>query len=278
MKLLILNGFDRSGTSYIGGLLAQHPEVNYFFQPFSSTEVHKTQFEVWGKGYSAPDSERFLRAIQNGVVDSEFITSDWFDRYSSYSFDVNRKVCLIKDTKLHAKIGWLKGAFPDTTVYGIWRDPRAILYSLLRNEFHIKWYGEPALKKTAEMIRAEPGLECFMEYIERPLSPEAQMALIIAARTRLMLLGLNHDEWLSYEHITVNPDSGLNNLCERLGMSEYDFSKLRDRDYNVTGLPYQHKDLWQSQLSKSVLSHVQPIFDSIQQHKVACHAAVMSKV
>jgi len=264
VKLLILNGFDRSGTSYIGGLLARHPDVNYFFQPFSSTQVHETQFEVWRKGFCAPEPERFLDSIQNGGLDCGFISSDWFDRYSSYSFDANRKVALIKDTKLHAKIGWLKGAFPEAVVYGIWRDPMAVLYSLIRNRFHLKWYGDEAFKKSVELIRTDPRLEIFMEHIKKPLCQEARMALIIAARTQLMMLELEDGEWLFYEEISEDPNSGLNSLCCRLGMSDFDFSRLIKKDYNVIGLPYQHKDLWKTHMPRRLLVQVEPIFRSMR--------------
>lgn len=264
MELVVINGFDRSGSSYIGGLLSQHPEVNYFFQPFSSTAIHKTQYEVWGHGFSAPGPESFLRGIQDGRVDRDVLASDWFDRCSDYDLDAGRRVALVKETKLHTKIGWLKQEFPQAAVYGIWRDPRAILFSLMRNGFHLKWYGHDAFRRASRLIREQDRLECLAGFLHKPMSAEAQMALVLAARTRMMALDLDHDEWLVYERISEDPNAGLRQLCERLGLEEFDFRPLNEKDYNVTGRPFRGRELWRKHLPRSVLMEVEPVFNAME--------------
>lgn len=264
MKLLVINGFDRSGSSFIGGLLSQHPQVNYYFQPFSSTWIHKTQFEVWDRHFSAPAPEKFLHDLQAGSVDREYPESDWFDRYSNYEINGTKSIALIKETKLHTKIGWLKAAFPEAMVYGIWRDPRAILFSLVRNRFHLKWYGGESFEQVSRLIRSEPRLGGFVEFLQRPLSAEARMALIVAVRTRIMASELEQKEWLIYERIAEEPNAGLQQLCARLGLSDYDFSSLTGKDYNVIGLPFRNRDMWKQHLPQRLVAEVQPIFDSIQ--------------
>lgn len=264
MRLLILNGFDRSGTSFIGGLLSRHPQINYFFQPFSSTEIHRTQYQIWGSGYRAPAVKSFIRAIQDGRIEQGFITSDWFGRFSNYDLDGGRPVGIIKETKLHTKIDWLKNAFPEVAIYGIWRDPRAVLCSLLRNGFHLKWYGEPAFEATRALIRKDQRLDRFEPFLHEPLGEEARMALTFAARTQLMVSSLGPECWLRYEDVLTQPDEVLNGFCKQHGLDEFRFSDWCKDDYNVIGLPYQRQDVWKDYFRNGVPTQVSRIFNSLQ--------------
>ena len=264
MQLLILNGFDRSGTSFIGGLLSRHPQINYFFQPFSSTEIHKTQYQIWEAGHRAPAVESFIRSMQNGCIEQGFVASDWFDRFSNFDLDGQRALGLIKETKLHTKIDWLRSAFPDVAVYGIWREPRAVLCSLLRNGFHRKWYGDSAFEATCTLIRGDQRLHRFIPFLYEQLAEEARMALTFAVRTQLMVTGLSPECWLRYEEVLADPDEVLNGFCKQFGLDGFRFSDWCNEDYNVVGLPYQRQDLWKDYFHSGVPTQIERIFDSLQ--------------
>ncbi|VAW77380.1 hypothetical protein MNBD_GAMMA15-2041 [hydrothermal vent metagenome] len=263
MRLIILNGFDRSGTSLVGGLLSKHPQINYFFQPFSSTEIHKSQYQPWASSEHHPATQSFLQAMQEGRIKRDYIASDWFERFSDYDLENTQSVGIIKETKLHTKIEWLKNTFPDIEVYGIWRNPRAVLCSLIRNGFHEKWYGDEAFEATCTLVREDERLEALLPFLDERLSGEARMALIFAARTQLLMLSLCPDKWLVYEQVLSNPDNILNRFCRGLGLDEFRFSEWCGKDYNVVGLPYQRQDLWKTYFNGTVPVQVEQIIGSM---------------
>ena len=263
MRLVILNGFDRCGSSFIGGLLSRHPQINYFFQPFSRTEVHRTQYEPWGETTSAPATEAFLQSLLAGTVDHDYIASDWFRRFSDFDLGDTRRIGLIKDTKLHTKMAWLKHRFPEVQLYGIRRNPRAILCSLVRNGFHTRWYGEPAYRKTLELLAGDARLATFATVAGTCRSTVEKTALVIAVRTALMTMELDDDQWLAYEQVQEDPDRVLNAFCDRLGLPRYRFSAFARRDYNASGLPFRGAGLWRDYFSDSELAGINRIFERI---------------
>jgi len=265
MQLVVLNGFDRSGTSFIGGMLARHPQVNYFFQPFSSTDIHRAQYEIWGDEDGSPAAESFLRSMREGRIERDFIASDWFDRFSEYDLEDNRGIGIIKETKLHTKIDWLRRTLQGIEIYGIWREPVAVLCSLLRNGFHRKWYGSPAFEKTCSLIRQDERLFMYKQFMNESLGEEARMALIIAVRTQLMISGLGPDKWLVYERVLSDPDDELNRFCRNFGLNEFGFSSRRHKDFNVIGLRYQRQDLWKDYFRDAMPAQVEQILGTINQ-------------
>ncbi|MCO6412057.1 MAG: sulfotransferase [Thiogranum sp.] len=269
MKLIIVNGFDRSGSSFIGGLLSRHPAINYFFQPFSSTEAHKAQYELW-TDEPHPATEKFLNELQQGRIDHDFIASSWFARFSDYSLDDSARVGLIKETKLHTKIGWLRKRFPDIPVYGIWREPKAVLCSLVRNGFHEKWYGENAYRAVSRLIAELPGLEPFSKFLSWKMDAVEKMALVIAVRSECMAMHLGPEQWINYEQVCRDPDRYLNAFCREIGLPEHRFSDAAGKDFNVVGLPYPGIETWPHFFSFAHLRRIEPIFGAIHH---ACNAA-----
>lgn len=258
--LLIVNGFDRSGTSMIGGLLSRHPRVSYLFQPFSRTEIHRRQYQVWPPDHVAPDTERFLAGLVAGRVDRDYLGADLFDRHSKLLESEHASLAVVKETKLHFKIRWLKARFPSVAFYGIWRDPRGILCSLLRNDFAQSWYGEKAFQAITPTIAAEPLLEPWRRFLDEELTAAEKMALVIAARTRYMSEHLSEDEWIVYEDVVADADAALAPIATRFGLDAFAFSDHVEEDYNVSGLPFQSVELWRTFFSAAELERLEEIF------------------
>lgn len=263
MKIAILIGFDRCGSSFIGGLLSKHPQVSYIFQPFNSTEIHRTQYDIWNPDHSAPKTEGFLGALLTGHLDKTYIASDWFEKYST-SLDVDaEKLNVIKDTKLQFKVLWLKSKFPDISLYGIWRDPRAIVCSLMRNDFYRKWYGEDAFNAISRVIEREPLVAPYRKFMAGPLNDTEKMALIVAVRTHYMVEHLAADEWLVYEDILREPNSALNSFLQRFNIDEFEFAKYISEDFNVTGKSFESSDLWKDYFSRQQIENLDDIFSNL---------------
>ena len=255
----------------IGGLLSRHPRIAYLFQPFSSTEVHRTQFEIWRSEHRAPGTEQFFSGLLQGKLDRSYIASDWFEKHSTSLQVEPDKLNLIKETKLHFKIEWIKARFPQIAILGIRRDPRAIVCSLMRNDFYAKWYGAKAFAAAARTVSSEPALASLVPLFDGSLSDTEKMALIVAARTRYMVDRLPASDWIAYEDVLEDPNRALGGILERFGLAAFDFSNgLRD-DFNVIGKPFESPDLWQGYFSADQIRRLDAIFHVAGLGEAACH-------
>lgn len=260
-QLVFLVGFDRSGSSMIARLLAQHPKVNLLFHPFNNTEVTHSQWDYWGPYENHEETKAFLNKLWHGEVDMGYIKSDWLVNYSK-SLDLKKhEVTLVKDTKFHFKITWLKTHL--IRVFGIWRDPRAILHSLVRNDFHLKWYGNvdnALLKKVCnEIIPFEkylPVIDDAQDHVER-------MAIAIAMRTEMLKITVPKADWLIYEDILADPNLHLNTFLTAMKLESFDFKPLIEQDYNVVGRKFEQADGWKSFFSKAQQERLNAIFQYI---------------
>ncbi|WP_145195331.1 hypothetical protein [Planctomycetes bacterium Poly30] len=264
MKVLLLNGFDRCGSSLIGGLLARHPDAAYFFQPFNRTEVHASQHEVWPPEEAHPATERFLSEFLAGRVDRDFLGADLFERHSTAAAPRLDGLNVIKETKVHFKSTWIQRRFPSIALRGIWRNPRGILCSLLRNGFASSWYGKPAFEAISATVRRTPELAAYLPLLEESLEPYEEVALVIAARTHLFGATIPPEHWISYEELLLDCDRVLNELIEPFGLAPFHFEPHLHRDHNVSGSPSQGADLWRTFFSDRQLERLEDLFAPLE--------------
>ncbi len=264
MQLLFLNGFDRCGSSMIGGLLAKHPDVAYFFQPFNRTEVHQTQYELWAAEQRFPETERFLRGLLEGRVHAEFLGADLFEKFSTAKAPRANALNVVKETKLHFKAAWLQARFPGIALHGMWRDPRGILCSLLRNGFGDGWYGERAFHAISKAIQSTPALSPYRSFLGQPLEDYEKLALVIAARTHVFCQDIAADNWVIYEEVLENAGAVLSSLIRPFGLAPYDFSQHLAHDFNVVGEPSRGSELWRTYFTRTQGQRLDAIFGELE--------------
>jgi hypothetical protein len=262
-RIALLIGFDRSGSSMVAKLLARHPGVNLLFQPFNSTEVHRAQWSVWPPDRRARATEDFLQGLLEGELDIGYLASDWFARHSTSDCVEPDQVNLIKDTKLHFQIEWLKQRFPTIEVVGLWRDPRGILCSLMRNDFYRRWYGDAAFRKIAALVGARPELAKFRAPRDAASSDTRKMAVMVAVRTDHLFRHLGAGSRIEYEAILEDPNDVLNGLTARWGLEPFDFRPHMGEDYNIIGKPFEAADLWREFFPPSELAFLDELFSRV---------------
>ena len=256
----ILNGFDRSGTSMIAKVLGTHPGIEVIFQPFSRTVLHETQWEAWAPDRACPEVEDFLAGLLAGRLDRAFIRSDWFERHSSTTEPIPGRLHVIKSTKLHLKSAWFRARWPQLPFYGIYRDPRAVLGSLVRNGFHLSWYGPPAFEAAGRFLSSREDLDArYGGFLRRAETDVERMAVALAVRTEVMAEGLRGEDWIVYEEVVSDPNGALNAFLSRFGLEPWDFGAAMGRDYNVIGKPFKGRDVWRSVFSEADLKRLEPI-------------------
>lgn len=248
----------------VAQVLATHPRVESLIQPFSGTVVHETQWEQWAPGESHPEVEEFVEKLREGVVETGFLASDWFEEHSSSTEMVPGHLHVVKSTKLHFKAKWFQDRFPDIPFWAVYRDPRAVICSLLRNDFYRDWYGEPAYRQIARRVRDDERVPRSLR--EATLTAESDLeraSAIVAVRTEVMFRSVPLSRTLSYEEVVEHPNRTLNVLLDRFNLEPLDFAPALKRDHNLVGKAYEGPHHWRDQLVPEEADRVLDFFTEI---------------
>lgn len=273
-RYTILNGFDRSGTSMIAKVLGTHPGIEVIFQPFSRTVLQETQWEAWPPERACPEVDDFLAGLLEGRLDRAFIRSDWFANHSSTADPVPGRLHVIKTTKLHFKTAWFRTRWPQFPFYGIYRDPRAVLGSLVRNGFHLSWYGRSAFEAAGRYLVSRDDLDArYGVFLRDARSDVERMAVALAVRTEVMAESLPTEDWIVYEEVVSEPNTALNAFVARFGLEPRDFAGDIGRDHNVVGKPFEGTETWRSVFGPAELKRLEPILSLCPGPRGRCGAA-----
>lgn len=263
-RLLILNGFDRSGTTMVAQVLSEHPSVESLIQPFSSTVVHETQWEYWSPGESHPAVEVFVDGLRAGEVDEDFLASDWFEDHSSTREMISDRLHVVKSTKLHFKAAWFQQRFSDIPFWAVYRDPRAVICSLLRNDFYRDWYGESAYREVARHVREDAEIPGSLRDATLSARDELEkMSAIVAVRSEVMFRSVPPSRTLLYENVVDRPNRTLNELLSRFGFDRVDFREAMQRDHNLVGESYRGPDRWRDWIDSSQEERIAEFFQEV---------------
>lgn len=235
-KTVLLNGFDRCGSSMISRMLAEHPEIELIFQPFNSTNIRRRMYEMWDDGTAEPQDIRFLDGMRRGRLAEDYIVSHWHANFSSTRVMVPGHLHVVKTTLNHLTARWMRERFSEIGMWAIWRDPLAILSSVLRNGFFADWYGEGAVHAMAVTAREHPTeFGAYSELAPDLRSDWQKTAYLIGARSYFLFRHVAPEDILVYERVRSDPSAELGRLVERFDLAPFDFSGLVRRDYNVVG-------------------------------------------
>jgi len=137
-KRVILFGNPRSGTSWLGALIASHPNVNYRFQP-----IHSYSFNgILKEDSSLQDLDRFFNELAES--NDEYVTSlsfSPFDKKLLNHFSKNPTHILFKE--VHDFLVLKNGVKVDSSIklIGLVRDPVSVISSWINtpNEWDESW-------------------------------------------------------------------------------------------------------------------------------------------
>lgn len=264
MRTVFLVGFDRSGTSFVAGMLERHPRVQYFCQPDNSSPLHRAQWEYWGAGDGDAASNRFRDALAAGRVDRDYVVSDWFRRFGCGEWELSRDaVNVIKSTKLHWKVRWLERV-PAFEILAVLRDPRAAVASLVRNGFHEKWYGPADYRAARERVTSGDLPDTGLDLSPPGESPSsvAAVAWLLLVRTAVLCADLDWDErrLLFYERARERP-SGY--LCSMLALPPHDLDAAREQDFNIIGRPFEGEYRGWADLDAAARGEIQAVLGAL---------------
>lgn len=241
VPFVILNGFDRSGTSAISRLISSHPDVELLMQPFNSGFIRKSMNLQFEHSSFVKEGVQFFDNFLSNKIDNSLIESYWYYNHSTTNEYVKGKLHLTKTTINHMAQKWMKENYPEIPVWGVWRSPLDIIRSIFKNNFQNEWYKgalseiEPTIK---EVNFLQSGYESFLTKVD---SPVKSCGLLIAVRTHYFLYYLDSDKLLDYNLFKKDPNY-LNIFLNYYGLSDYNFNSKAEQDLNLIGIPYKSRE------------------------------------
>ena len=265
MRSVIINGFDRCGSSMMCRLLSIHPNISTMLQPCSSTEVHKDLFKVWHPASEHPETLKFFKDSANREIYHDYLKSDWFYKFSNTTNLATSKLNVIKETKCHFKLDWFKKNLPEIDLYGIWRNPRGNLCSLVRNNFHTKWYGQPDMVSVIILMGDDKRYDHLHDVIDAQLIVDDvdKMALIIAVSLIEMLSKIPKENWLVYEDAIQDINKTLNDFTANFGIDSFDYEPYSKEDFNIIGKDKGSEPDWNEFFSPARQAKLDIIFKGL---------------
>ena len=231
-KVIILNGFDRSGTSALSSLINLSNDVELIMQPFNSGIIRNKMYAPFNEP-NTNDAYLFLEGLENGVIKNELIKSHWHFKHSSTLEYKENNLHIIKTTINHFAQKWTKDNFPNIDVWGIWREPLDILKSLVYNEFNTKWYSD-ALEQIQPTVYNVKILYHFKKYINGIDNEVKATAFLIAVRTYYFLYYLDENKLLDYEKFKENSNY-LNKFNLYYNLNDLNYIEKSKTDLNILG-------------------------------------------
>lgn len=203
---IILNGFDRSGTSAISRTLATHPKVELIMQPFNSGFIREKMYQLLDvKDPNSPE-HIFFTDLQNNRINNDLINSHWHQKYSTTTEYVDGHLHIVKTTINHFAQKWMDENYAEIDVWGIWRDPKDILESIIKNDFYTEWYDDAIEKITITVIKEEILKKNYLSFIDQLNSEIKKTAFLIAVRSHFFFKYLTPGKVLNYELFKKNPN------------------------------------------------------------------------
>lgn len=235
-KVVIIHGFDRSGTSAISRTLASMDRVELFMQPFNSGPIRKRMYELWDSDMASDSDKAFFQGLTQGEIDHEYIKSHWFFDHSTSQHFVDGHLHIIKTTINHFTVDWIKNDFPAIDQWAIWRNPMDILASLVRNDFIGDWYHD-ALKEITPTVNNHSIFEPYRSFLFE-LDNEIKMAaFLIAVRSHYLFDKIDGHNIIVYEDFVENPLKSLSHFTEKYSLDSGSINMVNN-DLNVIGKNY----------------------------------------
>jgi len=259
---VLLQGFDRSGSTAISRLLATGTNVELFMQPFNSGPIRERMYEIWSKEMAGREDVFFFENLERGILLKEYIKSHWFEKHSTTTEFVPGHFHFIKTTINHFTTKWINDEFTGIDQWGIWREPIDILASILRNDFVSKWY-EDAIVQITPALHKESILYSYLPKLSLLNSEAKKAAFLIAVRSHFLFYHIPDGQVIEYKEFVSNSEKALNTLVKRYGLVgiAYDQSK---ESQNLVGKEYAPDHDHIKQISEEDLQFAIDIFKPLK--------------
>jgi hypothetical protein len=257
-------GTARSGTTWLGDLIASQLSCRILFEPFNPNLVqdyqHFQYFQYMRPGTVDPELYAFCFQVLSGAI-----RNSWVDHQNERIFSKYR---LIKEIRANLELKWIHDSFPQVPILFILRHPCAVVASRMELGWSTDGDIEPML---SQPLLVADFLEPFIDLIKRSKSAEAKHAIIwsISNLVPLKQFGPGELQIVHYETLCSRPDIALPEALAALGV-DYSSSALSNinrpsqttRATSAVVIGTDKISAWRHKLTRSQIAEILTVVDA----------------
>jgi hypothetical protein len=211
---IVVAGTARSGTTWLGDLIASQVPCRILFEPFHPELVPEYRtfqyFQYMRPGTENPKFQAFARKVFTGEIRNR-----WIDRQNERIFP---RVRLVKEIRANLALKWLHDHFPEVPMIFLLRHPCAVVSSRME----LGWATDSDLQtllSQPELI--EDHLSPYMNFINSAKTTEEKHTIIWCVSNLVPLKQFNSAEVkiVYYENLCTQPEKELPALLKFTGQS-----------------------------------------------------------
>lgn len=252
---IVLAGSGRSGTTWLGNIIAANPNMQTIFEPFDARRVPEAgqlPLRPYARPYEArPAWAAFTRRALTGQLHNR-----WVNRQGRRPWAWRQLVKTIRTTLL---LGWIEAHFHPRIVF-ITRHPCAVVHSRLQ----LQWETHLDTFLQQPQLMADY-LEPYRAYIEGATTATEKHAVMWAVENLIPLRQLQEHAWIfcTYEEFYADPTAEARRILAQLAIRHTCFTERALRRVTMVTRPdsainQQRNPLtaWQHQLSSADIDTV----------------------
>jgi hypothetical protein len=215
-KSILVAGTARSGTTWLGDLIALQIPCRVMFEPFHPDLVPQYRnfqyFQYMRPGRVDPQFHAFVQKLFSGQI-----RNPWTDRQNERIFPQYR---LIKDIRINLALKWLHDEFPQVPILFVLRHPCAVVLSRME----LGWATDSdILPFLCQPDLIQDFIAPHIDFIKRAKTDEEKHAMIwsVSNLVPLRQFATGDLKIVRYENLCRQPETELSSIFEFLGV-KYD--------------------------------------------------------
>jgi hypothetical protein len=263
-RSIMVAGTGRSGTTWLGEIIASQLRSRIMFEPFHCRYVAEyaqfRYFQYLRPGQDCPAMAEFCQAVFSGRI-----RNAWIDQQSRRLRPESR---VIKDVRANLLLGWIAQRFPEVPRLFIVRHPCAVVHSRLQLNWDTDADLEPML---AQPDLVEDHLADRLDLIRATQTDAGKHALVWCISNLVPLRQASSFRLpiVFYEHLRDHPRREIPRIFAAIGQpfQESVFDALgtpssTSRDTRRSGSGAVRDTAWQRDLSTAQIAEILAIVDS----------------
>lgn len=224
-ELTLLSGQGRSGTTWVGELLAGHPDLRYLFEPCSikyhpplpTSELVRRVISPHLDPAAAATDAWVLHPDDPRLATFRHVFADHLDRLFQAHFGEDRINHLVVKPPAGVNVAWLCDAWGARRVVWMQRHVGGVVASYLKRDLLRRW-SDPEFAWVARTVtRDDPELASAFS-LPRTALERLVVLLVVKERIAATQLGGRPTHVVNYEALCADPHGGLAAILEFLGV------------------------------------------------------------